>query len=497
LAVVCIMLSGCSLSGAPELQHHDAGSDAPFSMSGGSGGASGGTGSGAANANGGTMTGNGGNGGVPTGKGGVMAGNGAVSSTGGAPAGNGGTTPSGGGSGSGGSQPEAGTDGAAGATIVGNISAAGQPASDTAIVIDDIVYRTDAQGRFTVPDAAPAYDAFLVDQSAGVTSVSVYVGLTTRSPFFFVGPRAAGKTGSLTGTVSGGTFPNPASQRAGIACIAGGGVQAATLLGAGEGPAYGPLDLAWQGLPSIALSVVALAWTIDGQGLPSAYTGFGTRSASVPSGGSATADLALAAVGSHLLTGSIAVPTGLTISSKLFRVGGIGGFNVVNDTTHATVFQYRVPTLQSSADETFHVFADGDSGSAHTLQHVDDSVASLDVSLLPIPVQISPADGATEITLDTPFTFSAYSPGAYVVSFQDDAGTVFIDVYTVATAMKLPDLSTAGISFPKGASYSWSVSVSAPITTTDDRVSPASPYSTYGRRSDAATNSRAFVMSAK
>lgn len=406
-------------------------------------------------------------------------------------------------SGSGGANAEAGADGAI-TTVTGTVYQGSSPAPGIAVIIDGVTLVTDANGQFTATGVGPTYDATIIDQTGTGTVATQLVGLTTRTPFLGVGG-GSGHGATVSGQLSGVSFPNSATQRAGVVCFTDTLMLGKQILGEGEGPSYGPIALSWFSSTAVDATLLGLAWDVDGSGLPTAYTGWATQALTVSDGGSfgatdggsAGTNLSLTPLADRTLTGTITLPQGLSITQKVLRVGAFRGLDTVIDSTQTTSYAYKVPTGLTGIKTVLHVFASGPGGEgAHTLHLIDDSETIQDVSLLAPPVQVLPIDGATQVDTATTFSFTAPANTVRTVEFADASRSLVIDIFTTGLSVKIPDLTSAGIALQKGGTYTWLVTSDDLAQTTDQVLEAVSPaVVAKGFHSDCTTAERTFVAS--
>lgn len=391
--------------------------------------------------------------------------------------------------------------------VVGTVTSYSGPAANLAVIVDGVTHVTNAEGKFTATGVGKSYDATAIVETQTETQVYVYLGVSTRTPVIQISTADSFPRATVSGQLSGGAgFPNSASTRAGVGGVHPGEVLGVLpLLAAAGGPGYGPMSLRWAGSTSLEATLFGLQWNVDVNGLPTAYTGWATKTLTVSDGGdfgksdgtTATTNLALSALSDRNLSGTASVPSGLSITTKRLLIGGIGAIQAVNDVTPATSYQYRVPMGLAPVETVFRVVADGSNGeAADTTLRVDDSTASLDLSLLPPPVQVLPIDGATQVDYGTSFTFTGPPNSVHGIECRETAGNVTFVIYTMGTSVQIPDLTAAGIPLKRGTSYTWSATADGPATRVEDVfLRTIDFFEADGRRSDAFSAERTFTVS--
>ncbi|HVU02488.1 MAG TPA: hypothetical protein VHE30_12080 [Polyangiaceae bacterium] len=401
------------------------------------------------------------------------------------------------------SPSDAGTSEAGSLDVSATVSLGGVPSPGVKLIIQGVVYTSDEDGHVLAHGVTTPYDATTVHVDGGVTYVEVLQGLVTRTPTFGAGS-LPGQQATVSGQLSGVTFPNGATQRAAVGLVSDGVYLGSAGLGSAAGPGYGPLTVGWIGPVTLDATLYAIAWTTDGFGNPSTYLGFGTKPFTVTNGGAfgmadgstPLTNLALSPISSHTLSGNITTPGALGIDRKVLRVGGVVGVNVALDQSSASAYSYEAPS-GVSVDTTFHVFASDAAGeSAHSLVRVEDALSTLDITLLAPPTLVGPSDQAENVDGSTEFTFTTLPNLVYSATFQTPSSanpTEVVVVRTLSNTVHLPDLGILGAELPKGGNFTWSVTVDGPSTTMDELVTGSDYYALHHRRADATSTERTFT----
>ena len=106
---------------------------------------------------------------------------------------------------------------------------------------------------------------------------------------------------------------------------------------------------------------------------------------------------------------------------------------------------------------TLFVNATGSDGSALQISPVG-AQQNVTIGLEAPPSPITPVAGGTGVDTTTTFTFAEMKSSVSVVHFiPQTSGQPNIYVITGDTKAQIPDLSSVGLSLPKGASYKWQI----------------------------------------
>jgi hypothetical protein len=337
--------------------------------------------------------------------------------------------------------------------------------------------KTDATGAFSVTGVSTPYSATVVTpalpQALIEATASVYLGLTRADPALSanVFPPLPGENGgTLDVTVSGGTYPQPATDYTTNFTFASPQTSQVFALTGAIG-AENSLDVSWYGpAASTGGTLSALQVQSDDSGLPVAYPGYGMTSASLTTPGETSVSLALNPVSSAVLTGSVTLPPGfhlLSIEGQLGVPNSALAPDLFLDSTQPATFSYVMPSiagttlsisaLATAAENVFWLAAAA--GLA-----ADASAVSLDCA--GPPTLLSPADGQTGVTTATAFSWSAYPNAVYRLLL----GT--LTVWTASKTLTLPDLSSVNFQVAPSTQYTWQVSASAPYASIDALAAP-------------------------
>lgn len=403
----------------------------------------------------------------------------------GAPSGSGGRSDGGGGGDAGhdaaGEAGEAaGAGGAAGRA--GNVSgvvvdaATHRPLAGRAVHIGAATAVTDADGRFQLDAEAP-FDVVVVEPDGA--TISLYLGLTQeqlRLPHVLsLGSQTRARTADLEGVLSGeGSYPLGDNEGLAIHFLssqAEGSVQLAPTFG----PDYGPMRVAWDGPESVTGVLVTLRSLAEVSG-SSHFTGFSAQELTLTDGEAASPSIELAEVGEGHVRGSIEVPAELSVSftHQVYRVPfSFGSIPISTQETSATDFDVVVPDLGELTGT--HCVGAGSSEPWSTTERCGVELDASDVVLtLSRPPALRDPSGSS-VTADTVFSWSAFEQGVYRLSLETQAPsatTPNLYVFTSETFTAWPDLGVAGVRFPSGASYEWSVTGFAPAPSLDEALGP-------------------------
>jgi hypothetical protein len=373
-------------------------------------------------------------------------------------------------------------------TVTGRVvDAALEPLGGVAVMVGGKnPVTTDVTGRFTVGGVEAPYDA-----AVGLNALAlgvVYVGLTRRDPVLLawadglVGPDT--HYADISGTVTGGTgYPVPGNHQ--LTGVWFESPQATFSIGADPWTgAYHMAQLSWQGPGTITGTIRVLQTHYDSTThLPMAYDGYGTRTGvTVSSGGSLSGqDVAVSAVDTMTVAGTVTLPPDHAILSEILRAGfgpaptAPPGMNVVSafyDTV--STFRYVAPRIPGATLSLQVAIMGGQGIGAVTVTSGNAGALSLD---FPAPPElVAPADGAAGVTAGSSLTWHAQSGAIYMVTIYDPSAVsgMRLNVLTADTTLAVPDLGALGLSLSRATSYGWLVETAAPFTSVDQAAGSAS-----------------------
>jgi hypothetical protein len=357
------------------------------------------------------------------------------------------------------------------------------PVANVPVKIGNASTTTNANGEFSISNVSTPYTAIIID--SGSSSGVIYQGLTRTDPTLqFLNFVGSPKTANLAGNLSGGaTFPNPAGHVALVTYSAESMVPTRENLASGSGPAYGAMGVTWSGAASLNGKIHALQWQTNASGLPTDYTGYGSKPLSISDGGSYMSpqgDVTLSAgVAEASLTGSISIPSGTSLVAKLLYAdfGSNATHALLQDTTPATSFSYTTPNLSGVTMSASSVACG--SGGCGLFNNISfayktglaPNAASVSLENPAIPSLSLPVNGATNVTLTTPFSYAASSGSVHFVQF-NIGGQQYI-VVSSGSETTIPDLSSVGLPLPAATAGTWQVIDIAPFATVDAATSPS------------------------
>jgi len=334
---------------------------------------------------------------------------------------------------------------------------------------------TDVNGSFTFSAVTAPYDVYIVDNT--YKAITAYKGLTRADPTLWSVSALSGAAHAalVAGTVQAGgvgTYPQPAGYHTAIAFTS-----AETTL-AGLTNASGAFSLIpqWYGPTSAQGSLHALQVRESAPGIPVEYKGYGKLDLITSNGGSYTAqNVALSAVSTGTLGGSVAAPPGYILHSKIayLALNPSPKLQLALDTSLASTFSFLVPVISNSslvllgyAEKAGATFTYGwkaplaPNASGVNLVLRSGAEASLPVS------------GATGIGTTSSFSWSGLSEGVHQIAFiPGTAGNPTFYVFTTGTETTIPDGATFGLPLPSAANYYWVVNGYAPFPTIDAAAS--------------------------
>jgi hypothetical protein len=350
------------------------------------------------------------------------------------------------------------------------VDVVGQPVANAIVVITGRPpAMSDAKGRFTISDVSPPYDLSLVESVPNAaTDVTIVAGLTTAAPIIPVGQSGslgamstARVTGNISGTVTLPAAPNTTTL-----------VRFESADAVGEAMAVAnpySMDVSWFGPPTQG-TLHVLQFARDLHDLPSTYAGYGKISdVALSSGSTAVRDIVTRAVPSAELTGSTAVPEGLSLQqTSVWAVVSDGQLLLADDpssTGSLTHFTYHTPVLPdgtialTATAAATSPLSNDKTVSTFDKRRLAPDAAGVAITLATPPLPNLPAEGATNLDLTTQtFSWTPMQPGGlYVVEFKSPQRTM--TCITAATSVTLPPTQELGLgTLPAGTQMSWSVS---------------------------------------
>lgn len=330
-----------------------------------------------------------------------------------------------------------------------DVAVAGRPAGTTG-----------SDGRFDAGTVPVPYDVSLHDASAqrGTT----YLGLTIAEPtLLMLGPVTGPQHQTVVqGAVSGGFgYPEPSDGWTQVSFGSNETRLSRRATAATGGFEFDPLP--WFGPLQTEGSLHALQWRVGASGMPTSYSGYAHRPATLRSTVPAHAgqELALLPIGQGLLSGTTRLPPGHTplvrTLSEQFESGATMVLGAEWD--FSETFSYPTPRLDDGT-ATLLAMSTGpsESGSMAVLPGLPDTSGGLELTLPAPSILDEPADGAAGIDPTTTFRWSSPAPRVHLVRFHTTGGPTF-DVVTDATATTLPDLDALGLPLSEGTTYDWRV----------------------------------------
>ena len=348
------------------------------------------------------------------------------------------------------------------------VDGAGQPVVGRIVLLGNLSTTTDVLGQFSFTGVSAPYDLTLVATSPGKVA-TLYQGLTRTDP-------------KVLDLATGGTLPNTAHVQGTLfGASTFDGTNVAVVWASPEAVAgvfvdSFPYDLGieWAGPTTITGTLHALQWTVDGNGLPTAYQGIGVKNdVSLDAGTTlTTGDMNLEIPATQTVVTTFSPPTGYTLFGRRASVTFPDGafFPVASDQSSGTTFSVLVP---SGADLSVRVstIATNPTGSVQifgSLAGVAPGTSDASLALPSPALPVLPAPGATGVSTTTDFSWSALAGGVQVVLFSASSGSSpSFAIITAGTSARLPDLGSQGLGLPSSESYQWTVIGLAPLASVD------------------------------
>lgn len=402
----------------------------------------------------------------------------------------GGGTDAGGGTDSGsGGDSGTGSDGG-GPTITvsgGAYTQFGAPIPNAPVIIEGgPVALTDSVGHFTLTGVHVPYTIdVVVTPGVGAPFVASYQEMTRPDPKLVVltyRGNIQSSSQSMSGTLSGATFPEAANTTTLVQFVS------PTAEGPGNGSTSGSDNhfsisdgsFSWSDQASVSGSAYFLQYQHAPSGTePTVYNAWGKLA--VPTvlddsnGDLALGNVALAgSITSSTLTANINLPAGYHVQEREVSLS-VDGVNVslpAEDSPAAAAISYTTPNI--SGTKITLLVGGTDTGNADNnvaiKGQLDANATGVALTLYDAPKLIVPVRGATGVTADTEFQWTAYAGGgvsALVVSGSDPSVPTYL-IHTASTHAKIPDLTVVGLPVPKNASFTWTVLGIGPAHTVDE-----------------------------
>lgn len=374
----------------------------------------------------------------------------------------------------------------------------GRPLEGLTVLIGQSTTVSNARGEFTVDNVPPTYDLLVLpNASKGAASTHLYTGLSTRRPT----ARIAVTDTFLRTTVQGSLspeYPQQDLQRTGVGFKAGNQeASAAVILAGGQGPTFGPFEVAWTFDTAIAGQLFALRWSVGTTQFPTGYRGWVAQPVSLASGSPASVNLVLGTVTQREITGTTRFPQEIRSLTARLDVESITVFdNPVAFASGATSvpYAYPIPTGVGGAARVLAFRATFGAGVATSELRtaVVDTSSTIDFELPLAPSPALPVDRATGVDTNTEFSWTAVPNAVYrlgIVSATTGAGVV---IHTAATNGKIPDLASKGVPLASG-NHLWAVEAAGPADTVDAFVTGSSILEQRGRELSAFSQYRNFT----
>lgn len=333
---------------------------------------------------------------------------------------------------------------------------------------------TAADGTFSIANVPTPYTATVLD-SGGQIAVQ-YIGLTRTDPTLVdVVTLTQTRSSNVAGSFTGGQFPESGAYATQLLFVSPQTAPGSSngLTDEGDGTFSG--NVVWMGPAETTGTLYALQVHTPTD-FPADYPGYGTLSGVLlqDMGSVSGKTIPLSAVTSGTLSGTITMPAGFSVQQNdlFFIVGPLAFMPLVRDSSTSTSFSYIAPSISGTSLSVVTI-CQGPSGEEGIVTTTGLTASSTGVAVnLPSPPTLTlPVDAATGVTTTTPFSWTD-TTAVYVVSFSPSGAGPTYYVFTAATSVTIPDLSSAGLPLPTSAGYSWSVIGFGPNTSVDATAIP-------------------------
>lgn len=336
---------------------------------------------------------------------------------------------------------------------------------------------TDTSGQFTVSNVSPPYTVTVLLGTS--KTVVIYEGLSRPDPTIVASDsttqlREAGIQGTLAG---GGGYPEAALTRTSVQLAA-----AALYASSPEYSQQGentfilpPQCNLWTGPATIHGTLHALQFTHKAANdfKPIDYKGYGTLSnvAITEGQNEIPAQITLGPVGKVSFSASVTAPADYDIKQKRLRltVGGQVVMDLPKETLPGPDILYPLPAIGDAKVRLTVSTENATTGavSTTTKNELALDTANATIGVLPSSTLVLPVDKATGVNMSTPFSWTKLDGGVHVLVLITEPGAPQYQIFTAATEARLPDLASAGIQLPPGATYQWGVMAFAPFASVD------------------------------
>jgi len=349
-------------------------------------------------------------------------------------------------------------------------SSPSQPSPGQTVVITSGTFSqsvvTDANGAFSVSGVPTPYTATILD--VGGTAAFQYQGLTRPDPTLTDLSAVQTQTNSalLSGMFTGGSYPESSDYVTVLNFVS---PQTTVRLGDPMSGSYSD-TIGWAG-PTTTTGTLYGIQVHSVAGVPTDYQ-YGTlANLSLENTETLAAqNVALSAVTSGTLAGTVTTPAGYTVGEKdLLLISGSAPLTLFEDTSGGATFSYSTPSI-SNTSISLEVIASSGAGEASIvlMGGLSANASGVEVTI-PAALQLTvPVNAATGVS--TPFTWTANANGISIL-YVHGGGPEFY-VFTSGATATIPDLSSVGLPLPTSAGYTWEVLGLGPITTVDGAAGP-------------------------
>lgn len=360
-----------------------------------------------------------------------------------------------------------------------------EPVPNATVRISGATTTSAADGSFAIAGVAWPYDAIVT--VPGADEVHEYLGISRANPVLPVltqavtAPDSATVAGTLTGSIANGS--QEIAEIAYASPVAHGG----TVLWGGQGPDFGPFNVAWFGPAATQGSLVALKWSVGSDGLPQQYLGYASASLALSDLQAATgADLQLAGIGTSYISGTATVPTGFSVARKTLwltagpytgvPLGVLGGNDPI----------YTFATPVAGLPLGVQLNATSSSGASTILYRANLSPNEIvDLTLPPPPALTSLGTGGNSVDHTTTFAWAPVAGTVSILKVSSATPTAGTDayVYTAGSSAVLPPATV--LTLPATTHYLWTVVGWGMYASMDAFTDPAGPPGSFGLAKDA------------
>jgi len=335
---------------------------------------------------------------------------------------------------------------------------------------------TGPDGSFRFDGVTPPYSVAVFDP--GAPQVTVYEGVTRADPKLVLYAEYASNSCLLAGGSTGGLgYPTPAGVRTTVSVVGPNDLAWSAFVSSADGTWAMSDQLSWSGPIGMDGTLVVMQYSHDSNFAPLDFKGWDAVPVLMRNRVDSLSNfLTMTDPGTMSVSGTYVPAPGTNFDYALLTVDLDPQTHVpiYRDTfSSAGTFQLRGPLL-SGVTYTAEVRTEAVGGvfSIARATNLPAYANGVVLDTMPLYLITGPAEGATNVTNDTEFTFDPSILGLHMLAattgFGGSAGYPSFYVVTTATTIRIPDLSAYGFGLPPLVGYTWAVHAWGPFDSVDD-----------------------------